>query len=106
MVVGAGEGGDGFRPLAIEHRAQVGEEQRAGQVEAFRIFLLQSTVGIKHAGELNILAVRDGAEKSLDVAVNQAGNREAQGPRCVLRRARCRAHQKRTKQESAADRMH
>ena len=63
MIVGAGEGRDGFRSGPVQHGGEVGEEDRPVEAELGRVLLLECGVGFEDADDLHVLAGLRGFEE-------------------------------------------
>jgi hypothetical protein len=81
MIVGVRKGGDRLRPRTVDHRGEIGKERRVRQLVPLCIFPQKSGISIEDADNLDILSPLRRAQKSADVPMDQAGNREPERPR-------------------------
>jgi hypothetical protein len=68
---------------ALEHGGFGGKEQIGGQVSAVDVVLAEGGVGLGDAYELNLRVRREAVEEALDVAVDEADDRDADGWCCL-----------------------
>ena len=78
MVAGVRERRDGLGLGRVEHRAEIGEERRVGDLVAFRVASQERRVGLEDADYLHVRSPLRGAKEAAHVSVHEAGNRKAE----------------------------
>jgi hypothetical protein len=79
VVEGGGEGGYGLGLYRVEHAVQIRVEGRGGQVELFRVPGGKRRIGFEDRDNHDVPPGCGGGQETRDVAVNQTGERQAQG---------------------------
>ncbi len=78
MVAGVRERRDGLGLDRVEHRTEIGEERRVGELVAFRVASQERRVGLEDADDLHVRAPLRGAQEAAHVSVHEARNRKAE----------------------------
>ena len=76
MVAGVRERRDGLGLDRVEHRREIREERRVGDLVAFCIASQERRVGLEDAHYLHVRSPLRGAKEAAHVSVHEAGNRQ------------------------------